>query len=60
MAISTKNRRQEQVVVHQTGHPGAFRKMRCPKCSLGYAVQSNVNKSYVCTRCGSVFNATNI
>jgi transposase-like protein len=30
--------------------------MRCPACKLGYAVESNIEKSkYVCDRCGTGF-----
>jgi len=53
--ITSKTKRQ-QIVVKKTGHPGAFRKVRCPKCKLGYAVESNTEKGkYACSRCGKVF-----
>ena len=55
MPITTKNK--AKIVVRQAGHPGTFRKMRCPKCKLGYAVQNNVNGDYACIRCGTVFKA---
>jgi len=55
MTITTKSRK--QIVVHKAGHPGVFRKMRCPKCKMGYAVQSNVSGDYACQRCGSVFQS---
>lgn len=46
----------KQIAVKRTGHPAAFRKMRCPKCSLGYAIQSNQDsKQYTCNRCGHQF-----
>lgn len=49
----TADRRKERVVVRKTGHPAAVRKVRCPHCKLGYAVQNAVNKKqYDCDRCG--------
>lgn len=52
----TKDRKKEPVVVEKTGHPAAFRKVRCPHCKLGMAVadpnQSNLLK---CDRCGQTF-----
>lgn len=55
-----QNKKQrEQVTVVRTGHPAAFRKMRCPKCSLGYAVADNEDPSiYKCQRCGHQFKNT--
>lgn len=51
----------KKIVVQDTGHPAAFRKVRCPKCKLGYAVQSNTNKKlFNCTRCGSSFEMSNL
>jgi transcription elongation factor Elf1 len=46
--------KRRQIAVEKTGHPAAFRKLRCPACSIGYAVESNTNKGkYVCSRCGA-------
>ena len=51
--------RKPQVVVKKTGHPAAFRKMRCPTCRLGMAVaKPNSDKEYICDRCGAGFTAT--
>lgn len=45
----------DRVVVEKTGHPASFRKMRCPKCKMGQAVESNTKKGqFVCNRCGTV------
>ncbi len=50
--------RRKQIAVKTAGHPAAFRKMRCPACSIGYAVESNVKKGeYTCQRCGTSFGA---
>ena len=59
----TKDRKKlqgrQQVVVEKAGHPAAFRKMRCPKCSLGMAVaKPNNDKEFICDRCGLGFTAT--
>lgn len=49
-------RQRKQIVVRKTGHPAAFRKMRCQACGLGYCIESNVNKGeYLCNRCGATF-----
>jgi transposase-like protein len=49
----TGDRRKQRVVVRKTGHPAAVRKVRCPHCRLGYAVQDAVNKQkFTCDRCG--------
>jgi DNA-directed RNA polymerase subunit RPC12/RpoP len=54
--ITTKNRKRQQIAVEKTGHPAAYRKIRCPMCKQGYGVQSNVEKNkYVCDRCGREF-----
>jgi transposase-like protein len=54
--ITSKDKYQKQIIVKKTGHPATFRKMRCPACSVGYAVESNVEKGkYTCQRCGSSF-----
>jgi len=46
--------KQRQIAIERTGHPAAFRKLRCPACKIGYAVESNVKKgTYVCSRCGT-------
>jgi ribosomal protein L37AE/L43A len=45
----------QRIVVEKTGHPASFRKMRCPKCSLGYAVMSEENGAWKCDRCGHAF-----
>lgn len=53
----TKDRRR-QIAVEKAGHPAAFRKMRCPACSIGYAVESNIKKGeYTCARCGAIFGS---
>lgn len=50
--------RKQQIAVEKAGHPAAFRKMRCPSCSIGYAVESNTKSGeYVCLRCGASFGA---
>ena len=57
--ITTKNR--NRVVVKKTGHPAAFRKIRCPVCRLGYGVQSNVDQGvYMCSRCKRQFATGNM
>lgn len=44
------------MTVKKTGHPAAFRKIRCPKCRIGYAVANNIDPMvYVCERCGDKF-----
>jgi ribosomal protein S27E len=49
------------IVVHKTGHGAAFRKIRCPKCRIGYAVQSNINEAqYTCSRCGYIVKSTKL
>jgi len=54
--ITTKNRPKEQVTVKDSGHPAAFNKIRCPKCSLGYAVRSMTDPSqFTCGRCHTTF-----
>jgi len=54
---TTKN----PITVEKTGHPAAFRKMRCPACSLGYAIESNTEKGkYSCQRCGASFGSTQL
>jgi transposase-like protein len=46
----------QRVTVKKTGHPAAFRKVRCPACKQGYAVASNIDPSvYACDRCGRQF-----
>ena len=46
----------QRVTVKKTGHPAAFRKVRCPSCRLGYAVASNIDPTmYMCDRCGKQF-----
>jgi len=51
----------KKIVVTDTGHPAAFRKVRCPKCKLGYAVESNVKKgTYTCGRCGTTFGVSGL
>lgn len=48
--------RKQQIAVERTGHPAAFRKLRCPACSIGYAVESNLKSGeFTCTRCGASF-----
>ena len=48
--------RKKQVTVEKAGHPAVFRKVRCPACSIGYAVESNLKKGeYTCQRCKAVF-----
>lgn len=50
--------RRKQIAVEKAGHPAAFRKMRCPACSVGYAVESNTKKGeYNCQRCNASFGA---
>lgn len=52
----TKDKK-SQVTVEKAGHPAVFRKIRCPACSIGFAVESNINKgSYRCSRCGAEWN----
>lgn len=46
----------QRVTVTKTGHPAAFRKVRCPSCRIGYAVASNIKPNeYTCDRCGKTF-----
>jgi DNA-directed RNA polymerase subunit RPC12/RpoP len=52
----TREGKKRVVVVEKTGHPAAYRKVRCSKCSLGYAVQDNEKPElYRCQRCGFTF-----
>jgi len=56
-----KKQKQEMITVVRTGHPAAFRKMRCPACSLGYAVADNEDPTvYECQRCKHRFKATRL
>lgn len=48
--------RKQQVVVEKTGHPAVFRKVRCPSCRVGIAVENNVTGTYQCGRCGREFS----
>jgi hypothetical protein len=49
-------RQRKQIVVKKTGHPAAFRKMRCQACGLGYCIEDNVEKGkFTCNRCGATF-----
>ena len=58
MGVTTSK---DKVVVQSTGHPAAFRKVRCPKCKLGYAVQDNNKKdTFVCQRCGVGFKVSSL
>lgn len=51
----------QRVVIHNSGHAASIRKMRCPQCKLGYAVQDNVDKTkYVCQRCGASLKVGNL
>lgn len=51
-----RQQRRRRIIIKKAGHPGAFRKMRCPKCSLGYAIASNTDLGkYQCGRCGHEF-----
>lgn len=43
-----------KVVVKSTGHPAAHRKVRCPRCKLGYAI-GDAHTGLVCDRCGHRF-----
>jgi hypothetical protein len=46
----------QRVTVKKTGHPAAFRKIRCPSGCTGYAVASNIETdTYTCGRCGKKF-----
>lgn len=47
--------RKQLVAVKKTGHPAAFRKIRCPHCNVGYAIENNLTGSYQCGRCGAEF-----
>ena len=50
--------RRKQIAIERAGHPAAFRKVRCPACSIGYAVESNTKTGeYTCQRCGAVFGS---
>lgn len=52
---------QQRVTVKKTGHPAAFRKVRCPACRIGYAVASNTEVGkYTCLRCGAEFKRQTI
>lgn len=51
-------RQRKQIVVEKTGHPAAFRKMRCQACGVGYCIEDNVEKGvFRCTRCGTAFKS---
>ena len=45
----------QRILVTKTGHPATFRKIRCPKCSLGYAVAKEDPTHFQCARCGHGF-----
>jgi len=49
----------EKVVVKSTGHPAAHRKVRCPKCKIGYAV-GDIRSGLACDRCGHRFTLTTL
>jgi DNA-directed RNA polymerase subunit RPC12/RpoP len=56
--ISTKNK---HIVVETTGHPAHVKKIRCPKCSLGYCVEDAMNENlYKCDRCGHSFQESSL
>lgn len=44
----------EILAVKTTGHAAAVRKIRCPKCKLGYAV-GDARTGYKCGQCGAQF-----
>lgn len=54
VARGTRSRKQP-VAVKSTGHPAAFRKIRCPRCKVGYAIESNISNAYTCGRCHAEF-----
>lgn len=59
--VTTKNRpKKEKVTIKDAGHPAGFNKLRCPKCSLGYAVKDMVDRTkYTCNRCHTTFTVGN-
>lgn len=59
MAIITSRKKRQPVAVRKTGHPAAFRKIRCPKKCPGYAVASNIDPTlFTCERCGAQFKVS--
>jgi transposase-like protein len=51
----------KKAVIENTGHPAAHRKVRCPSCRLGYAVENNTKRGeFICQRCGVRFSQTNL
>lgn len=56
MGVIGTRKAKKRILVKKAGHPGAFRKMRCQACKLGYAVESNhQGGTYQCSRCGQSF-----
>ncbi len=54
--VTTKDK---HILIHSTGHPANFRKVRCPKCSLGYCSEDPMKANvYKCARCGHLFGET--
>lgn len=57
IVAGTKDRNR-QVTVESAGHPAVYRKIRCQRCSVGYAVEDNVKKGvFRCLRCGAAFKS---
>lgn len=58
--ITTKSRKKRPVIaIQKTGHPAAFRKIRCPAKCQGYAVASNTDETeFTCQRCGRKFKVS--
>ena len=55
--ITTRDRKkQPQTNIRESSHPAAMNKLRCPKCGLGFAIKSPIEKDkYTCDRCQSIF-----
>jgi len=56
-----QNKKRDVIVVEKAGHPATFRKIRCPKCSIGYAVADSEDPTiYKCARCGYKYKTTQL
>ena len=57
----TRDKKKNQIQVEKTGHPAAFRKVRCPLCKLGMAVEDpNKGNELTCDRCGRTFKVSSM
>ena len=58
MPIAT-TRKRKPIAIKKTGHPAAFRKIRCPAKCQGYAVADNIDpQMFTCERCGKQFKVS--